>query len=644
MSAKSLGQSAQDLTRYVRGFFRPIERLLPSRWCEKYIELPPGKQESKPGKVSFADRPYQREALDSFADPAVRDIVFVGPTRIGKTFFLRMALAWSIAASCAPTLWVDANETTAKRVSKKELRPMIEYNAILRERKPANRHNVTDLQILFPAAAFTMVGGHSADQVAGDTVTRIFGNEMDKWSDASEKEASIAELVRHRTESADDERCHGWSSTPTLEEGQTWQYYQRGDQRQWHCICPSCATPQVLEWGDRHSGHGVKWDPEAQISHGKWDLQRVKDSARYSCIQTSCQHHDPDGTLGTGWTDAQRQAAISDPRAYWQPTATGQPGWRSYHINGLYGPLKANSPGELAVDFLAAKTTGFIADRQDFWNSRMGLPWKDDISDLTADKFALRESPPEPFSTYFRGELPAGFKPAWIITGFDVQSNRLPYVVRGGDWAGNSFTIDHGDAPTWADLEAIQKTYHAKWPGAVNYVIGDINYEDRRAEALEQIFARKARGWYGAEAFDQAKDLVRLEQANPFLGGKLQAHQHKVTKLVISAYEFKVELEKRFSGQLANWFSYQLPALAPSETEAAEQREYYTQLLDEHRRPRKRRIAGKPPFEWVTRTKNNHAFDCEVYILALFWVLQKKRAYAARKPASGERKTMEVTS
>jgi phage terminase large subunit GpA-like protein len=632
---------ATALRGYVRSFFRPLDRSTPSKWCEDNIRLPQGKQESEPGKVNFDKRPFLREPIDCFAEPGITDIVFCGPTRIGKTFFLRMGFAWSIAGDPAPTMWVDSTEDKAKDVSKKELQPMIAANAVLRDRKPKNRHNFTDLRMLFPAASFTMVGGNSDAQVAGDTVKRVFGNELDKWRAASEKEASIAELVRHRTESFEDDRRHAWSSTPTLEELTTWQYALRGDQRKWECICQRCSVGQFLEW------ENVKWDQHAKKASGKWDLAAVKASARYSCKNVSCTAHDPDGTRGTGWTEDERLAAIQDKRAQWIPTAIGAPGWRSYLINGLYGPLKTNSCGQLAVDFLSARNTGFFSDRQDFWNSRMGLPWRDDISLVTVEKFAARECPPAPLEPYLRGDIPKGWRPSLFVVGFDVQANRLPFVVRAFDWSGRSFLVDHGEVSHWKDLEQVQEDYRKL--GCASYVIGDINYEERRAETLEQIYLRKDRGWFGAEAFEQAKELVRLEEANVYAGGRLagktEADGHKVTKLVISAYEFKVELEKRFTGEIPNWFCYQLP-IASTEQEAEEQAAYYKQLLDERRRPRKKRLVGKPPFEWYSKNKYNHAFDCEVYILALFWTLQKRRSAAARAGAAaasrGEREVVEV--
>jgi hypothetical protein len=615
--------SGQLLRDYTRTFFRFEPRVRPSRWCER-LHLPAGKQETESGPVNFATRPYLREVLDSIDDPTVTDEVFCAPTRMGKTFTLRMAFAYSVAGDPAPMLWVDSTIDKARDVSKKELQPLIEANHLLRSRKPANRHNFTDLRMLFPGASFTMVGGNSDAQVAGDTVKRVFGNELDKWRGASDKEASIAELVRHRTESFDEERKHFWSSTPTLEELTTWTYYLRTDQRQFQVRCPDCGHLQALLW------ENVVWDPAAQITEHKWDLRQVKASTRYRCANPACGSH---------WTDAMRHLAVRHPDSHWLPTAVGQPGWRGHHLNGLYGPLKSNNLGELAVDFHTSRSTGFWSDRRDFWNSRMGMPWKENPSDLSVEKFAKLSRP------YRRGEAgPAGFRPDLQIIEFDVQSYGIWYVVRTWSWAGDSYLVDHGKVGSFADLAQIQEDYRKL--GGRSYVIGDIHFEDRRAETLEAIYCRRDRGWFGAEGFELLADLVRLEKANVFLGGSRQKENVTVTKLSVSTYHFKVELEKRFTGEILNWFVYSLQTelLGATETELEEQREYFTQLLDERRVPRKRMLAGKPAFEFRSRNKNNHFFDCAVYGMALFWVLSKNRSYSPRSGGAGERKTVEVST
>lgn len=645
-------QAREGLQRMVRRCFRPIERLSPSQQCEKYLSLPPGKNESKPGKVRFNERPFLREPIDAAAEPGVTDVVLVGPTRLGKTFILRMLFAWSIAFDPAPAMWVDTTIDTARRVSKKELRPLVEYNACLRSRKPGGpnaRHLFTDLAMHFPGAAFGMVGANSDNQVAGDTVTRVFGNEVGKWRGATEKDANIQEQVRHRTEAADEDRFHFWSCTPDLEQGLTWQLAQKGDLRKWFAVCPRCMHAQELVWGEAGGPAGVWWPSSAKSAEGKWDLVRVKREARYRCTNAACTaNHGP-----TGWDDLERRDAVQNAEARgggFRPTkAPDVPGWRSYHVNGLYGPLSSNDVGELAVDFLSARSNGFWTTRQDFWNSRMGMPWLDTPSDLNAQKFVARERWPignGQFISYLRGEVPDGWKPDGFILGYDIQNNRFEWGVSAFDWSGRMVTVDHGACAGWKDLDRIQDDYAKKFL-CTSFAIGDVNFEERRAEALEQIFMRRDRGWFAADGFEVAAERVKIEKANVYAGGKLgvitgpdNKPLYTVPKLVISLYEFKVEVEKRFTGEIANWFTYSLP-LAATDAEREEQAELYRQFLDERRRPRKVRRPGKPPFEFVSRTHNNHAFDWLVYTLALFWTLQKSYSAAAKKK-SATREVMTV--
>ncbi|MCZ6675557.1 MAG: hypothetical protein O7C75_21725 [Verrucomicrobia bacterium] len=97
-------------------------------------------------------------------------------------------------------------------------------------------------------------------------------------------------------------------------------------------------------------------------------------------------------------------------------------------------------------------------------------------------------------------------------------------------------------------------------------------------------------------------------------------------------------LQLRYSGEIRNWHTYQLPLAATSEEER-EQAAFYAQLLDETRRPRKRLLAGKPPDEFVSKNKNNHFQDCKVYGLALFFFLSKSRAATEKK---AKRKTIKI--
>ncbi len=582
----------------VRAFFAPGDRLRPSRWVEKNLYLPPG-HESKPGPISFDETPYLRGPIDDIDDPSVRDIVLVSATRVGKTLGLRAAALYGIAGDPAPALWVNDTVDNARAVSETEIQPVVNFNACLRDRKPADRHKFGNLKMLFPGAALYLTGANSPGNVAGKTVARVWGNEVDKWLGATAEEAAIIDLVRHRTGSFEGERKHFFSSTPTTESGQIWVWYLKGDQRKWHVTC-ACGESHVLHWDN------VKWDQNARDEEGNWIVERAAASARYVCPSCSKSH-----------TQAELDRMKKD--GFWRATAKPlQAGVRSYWLTGLAGPWRENSMSEIVAAFMNSRRTGWIADRQDFWNSRMGLPFVDTVSTLSADKLSHL------CAGYSRGCLPDGWKPDVTLLTYDVQTWGLPWLVRAYKWSGESYLIDHGIAASWADLESFQDAY------SCSHVCGDMNYESRRAEQLDATYRRAHKNWGCIEGFEVAKAPVALESANAYVGGKLQAADFKVPKLVVSLYQFKCELEKKLEGkELKNWHVY-TPA---DDKQRKEQAEYFSQMLDERRRPRKHRTAGKPEYEFVSKSGNNHAWDCEVYNLALFFFLQHRHTSEAQRRA-----------
>lgn len=587
----------------MRAIFKVKKRLRPSQWLAETIRLPPGKNETKPGKIDWSYTPYLPEVIDQVEVPGVVDVYLAAPTRSGKTFVLRGLFAYSIAADPAPVLLIDSTMDKGRGLAKKELLPLVEYNRVLRDRKPSNHHDMSLALMLFPGANFTIFGANSDAQISGETVKRVLGNEIDKWRQSTEAEASILEQARHRTESFEGERRHFFSSTPTLTTGAIWTGIMAGDYRKWYVPCPFCGHFQTLEW-DR-----VHIDAAAKRDDGTWDLQKVKETAHFRCEK--CPNP---------WSDKDRRKAITDPRAHWRATQQGKPGVVSFHINGLYGPLKSNNMGELMVDFLTSRRSGFFIDRQDFWNGRMGMPWMDDVRELKwneLDKWT---------GLHERGDLPAGFKPDVLIIGADAQTWGYPWVIHAYAWSGEHYLIDHGTAATLDDLAEIQTEY-AKY-GMV-WGILDIRFEGKRAIVLEFLHKMRSRRWLGAEGHELMKDLVKVEAGNAFMGGEKQKLALTFYKLLISEYEFKLEVEKRFSGEIPNWRVYKL-AVDATPSDKRERKELLEELVDEYRAPRKKAMVGKPAFEWRSRTGKNHGFDCTLYAMALFFALSKKRAYAKR--------------
>lgn len=592
-------------------FLRPVERATPSEWVTRHLRLPPGKKEAKPGPVRFDKAPFLRAIVDAAADPSLQDVIAVMPTRMGKTLAERCWWAYFMAEDPSPMILFDSTIDKGRALVEDELQTLVEYNAILRDLKPRNRHHYTAGKIIFPGATFRVYGGNSVAGAAGDTARVILGNEIEKWKGEQKNEASMVHLTRHRTESYEDDRKHIFTSTPTSETGPIWTEYLKSDQRKFFVPCPDCGQHHELTWEQ------VRWDEGARRDAGDWDMNRVAETANWVC--PAC---------ASPWDDRMRRLAIEHKDADWQGTATPiVPKTGGFAVNGLYGWLPVHNLGALAVDFLSSRATGFFDDRKDFWNSRMGMPWKEHA--VSFDGARIRQR----VGDYARGTLPAGFNPDLIIVGYDVQTYGMPWVVLAFTWSGECRTLDHGLAATWTDLDAVQDSYHPM--AGRSFVIGDINFEARRAECAEAVFMRKERGWIVADGQPHMHgELVKQATTNPFMGSNkgYQSANASITKLLISTYDLKLEWEKRFTGEVGSWRTYSVK-LDAEKREHDEQGDYFAQLLDERRVQRKRRLAGQPQWEWKSRSGNNHAFDCHVYALALFWLLSRART-AVEKAAS----------
>ena len=582
----------------------------PSHWVEEKIYLPSGASEIRPGKVSFDQRPYWREPLDCLVDPAVQDVIVIAPTRMGKTFLLRMIFAYVVAVLRQPMLWYDSTVNKALSVSKKELQPLIDRNKVLRDRKPTNPDHFTNTMMLFPAAYFEMFGANSDAQSSGETCSVILGNELGKWRQHTDKEASILEQTRHRTEDRDGMRKHYYATTPTIDSAIEWIEYLEGDQRKYFVPCPKCGHMQHLQWGGQESAHGIKWDTGARKKNNLWDMERVAETVRYHCEK--CE---------SPWDQKELNAAVIDDRGEWRPTEEPVvPNKRSYQINGIYDHLAAHSMASIAQEFLRSRRTGFMQDRHDFWNALMGLPAVTDIRTITAKSFAALER------SYLRGQTPDGFKPdVWII-GFDVQTWGLPWTICACSYSGDSYVVDWGVVAAWSDLEQIQKDYAGS---SRSWVIGDIRFAQRSPETLQAIYERRGKNWVAFQGEEISKEIIKLESANPFMGGKLEKDNRKIAKFLVSTYNFKCELEARYSGEMKKTFFPQLP-IAPTPDEVEEQKQFYSQITAEKRCDRKRKRKGLPDDEFRKTRRDNHWGDCMVEIHSLLYWLQHRLSKKAR--------------
>jgi hypothetical protein len=600
--------AAETCSAFAASFFQYSPRLRPSQRVVG-LYIPAKGTEAKPGTLSWRGRAYLKQPLDDTERPGVIDIIFIGPTRVGKTFILKCGVLYKIRWAPGPLLWMNDNAQNAREFVELELEPMINANPEFRALKPKNTDkDALSKKIYTSGTSIVFKGSRSTAAGKGKTAEWIFLNEAGEFLQASGTEASVLELVRHRTESYNSTRRHLISSTPSNTDSELWQFYLRGTRFQWQVPCHACGMMQVMEFGGREVKWGLKWDPAARDDEGNWDLARVEASAHYVCRSDTCDAH---------WDNKQRKAAV-DLGEWIQTNPHADPTIRSYQVNGLVGPDDKNNFGPMARAYLATKRGGLVVtNSRDFWNQVWGIPYSEDIVSLTAAKMKHLMRP------YKAGELPKDFVPHLLLIGGDVQANRLEFVIRAFNYAtAESYLVETGTCLNYSDLALLQRHYSAKF-NCPSACIIDIQYEDRRGGTVEAImqYSREGLNWCGAEAVEWSKTKLTWEERDPY-SGTAHAKMHLINVLTMSAYDVKVELEKKYAGIIKGFYTF-----TPAQTveAVAAYNAYILQIINERRRPAKgTRMAGKPIWEWFSPDGNNHRNDCEKYIAALyvhFWQL-----------------------
>ena len=318
---------------------------------------------------------------------------------------------------------------------------MVDDCPILSKEKPENTDKIKILEQHFRKMSLWFVGSNSPANLSSRSVSLLMLDEVDKFSDGTNsKEAGALQLAEARVATYPNHLVVS-TSTPTTADSIIWSEWQKGDMRFYFVPCPHCSHKQKLIW------ERVKWDEKAKLEDGVYDYALVKNTAFYECEECNKPIRDGHKTMML------RQGE-------WRPTnPKGEPGRRSYHLNGLYPPWVTF--GSLAVKFLQDKHSGIIG-LQDFVNRVLAEPW------MEHDQERVEIVP----GAYKMGEVRMGEK---AIMACDIQEAggfHAWCVVRAWDLEGKSRLVWAGRLETWGDIKAKADEFNVE-PRAVFVDSGD---------------------------------------------------------------------------------------------------------------------------------------------------------------------------
>jgi phage terminase large subunit GpA-like protein len=345
---------------------------------------------------------FQREILDAFTDPYVRQLVCDTSTQMIKTLLQQIAIAYVIARAPGPILAAQPTATDAETFSKERLAPMIRDMACLRDRVAPERKTSkanTTLHKVFPGGSLSLIGAQTPGDFARRSIRYFFADERDKWPTNVGKEGDGFSLGVKRTATFRSLAKIIQTCSPTIEgQSQIAAAYSDSDQRKFWVPCPECGELQILRW--------------EQV---KFDVTNPMGTARYECHQ--CKR---------GISDVERwdrcESGVWRPDAHFAGTA-------GFWISELYSPWKRL--GELATDFLAKKNNP--AELQTFVNTSLAETWKEQGDAPDWEKLMARTIPRDGEVGYRLGEVPPGV--LFLTSGVDVQKTWLQGHVWG--WGRN---------------------------------------------------------------------------------------------------------------------------------------------------------------------------------------------------------------
>lgn len=570
----------------IRQVIRPPEPLRLSQWANKFAML---SKETSSQSGRFRSVRYQDGIMDAFTDPTVGEVIVMKSARVGYTKILDHVIGYYISHDPSPILAVQPRETDAEDYSKTEIAPMLRDTPVLAELVGGAKAKDTNQTILkrsfLNGSNLTLVGANSPGGFRRITCRIILFDEVDGYpATGAGNEGDQIALGKKRAETFWNSKI-GIGSTPTVKGiSRIEKAFNDSDQRFYYVPCPHCGEFQVLEWGDRTSHYGMKWERDE-------NGQSLPETTYYACRHNACviRHSD---------------LPVMIERGEWRATKPFK-GRAGFHIWTAYSLFPKAAWPKLVAEWLLVKDDPVM--RQTFINTTLGLPYED-----SGDK-ALNEKTLLERCEVYAAEVPDGV--TLLTAGIDTQDNRLEAEIVGWGRNEESWSIDYevfeGDLDTpepWERLDAyLQQVWRRADGRGYSIMAACIDSGGHHTEAVYQF----AKARIGRRIWAIKGESARGGKRSPVWPTKKPSTRSKSSyrPVIIGVNAAKDVIRNRLH----------MDAPAPGERQPGYMHyphdrdlNYFSQLLAE--RSVKKTAGGFSYRVWELRAgRANEALDCRVY-------------------------------
>lgn len=436
------------ISPHVWGAWLPPVKQRAVEWIPNNVWMPAGTEHD--GMFDFDVAPHTRGVLEAWDDPEVREITLCWATRNMKTSTVISLMIFAAATAPSSMALGSCDEASIDRVIDEQLYPMLERcEATRHQLAPPNRRGRDSIKL--QNCRIRKAFGGSKGSVAGYPAEIVGLNEYSKWPLNKSSEADTARGFLQRgkgfpftskaiKESSPGEigTCRVWKDlhSPTC------------DRRMYLVQCPLCGEFQILEFGDRDTPYGIKWD---KPKSGKTDPLRAEATSYYLCRHCAGHIQSEDRAVmmrgGVWLSEGQsisKRGKINGTRAV-----------ASSHIG--FGPLSSlyslliSGWGQITKEFLSCN--GNPEKLRDFTNSTLSLVYDPTPTKVEPHQLGIRLCTP----------TPRGLCPAWSVfltRGCDVQDHANRYVWDVLAWGpgGRSAVIDYGECFSQSEYQNLHRS------------------------------------------------------------------------------------------------------------------------------------------------------------------------------------------
>ena len=430
---------SREAYRELATLWAPPPKITVSEWADEHRKL---SRESSARAGQWVTRPYQREPMDAFTDPAVHTIVLMVARQTLKTEAINNCIGYAIDQDPGPMLAVQYRDTDCMKWSKIRFAPMVRETPCLRKKvaveKSRSGQNTVEYKA-FPGGHLSVVASQSPGNLAALPIRYLFCDEIDKYPPSAGSAGDPISLAQGRQEEFWNRKTV-LACTPTIKNlSRIEQAWLESDQREYELRCPSCGEYQIPSWHQVKFGEGTSRKDRCN-------------GARYVCIH-----------CGDRWDDAKRHRASREGRyrATSEAPFNGVAGFRVSGLARLGTKLSA-----LVDEWL--RSEGNTEGRKAFINEQLAELWNEPGEILEWRTLYDRREP------YRVGKIPKGG--LFLTAGVDVQredGGRLECRVMAHGENRERWCVDYrifygspSEPKTWQPLEAMLSETWATEGGA----------------------------------------------------------------------------------------------------------------------------------------------------------------------------------